>query len=255
MSSSFWSGEFYFNGIYSDTYNVCIVDFDSNEKLKQIGSNINLDLSEENSLNGRKTYIENNIKAENITIQLCRTDDKAWTEGDIISVYNWLFQKDFKRFQTVDYTSGYNLCYYLKAVRFSKFLNPYFRGYLEIEFMSYDAYCYSIPVNNFTLSSGSGTLNNYSNVYNTYKPKLKIIDGGNLTITNNTNGTSVQLSGIGGETIVVDCAMGTVVNSNGDNRFYLLTDYNLLELERGNNNISVSGSGRVEFICEFPIII
>ena len=49
--------------------------------------------------------------------------------------------------------------------------------------------------------------------------------------------------------------MGTVVNSNGDNRFYLLTDYNLLELERGNNNISVSGSGRVEFICEFPIII
>ena len=77
MSSSFWSGEFYFNGVYSDTYNVCIVDFDSNEKIKQIGSNINLDISEENSLNGRKTYIENNIKAENITIQLCRTDGNA----------------------------------------------------------------------------------------------------------------------------------------------------------------------------------
>ena len=255
MSSSFWSGEFYFNGEYCDRFKVCIIDFDSSELLKQIGTSINMELTEEMSFNGNRSYIEGNTTTENIVLQLCRTDGQAWNEGLILEVYNWLFQEDFKRFQTVDYSSGYNLCYYLKAVRFSKFLNPNFYGYLEIEFMSYDAYCYSIPTSNFALSGGSGTLNNYSNVYKTYKPKLVITNGGSLTITNNTNGTSVQLSGIGGETIIVDCAMGTVVNLNGDNRFHLLTDYNLLELERGNNNISVSGSGRVEFICEFPIII
>ena len=257
MASSFWNGEFYFNGIYSNTFNVCIVDFDSNEKLKQIGFNTTINLNEENSLNGCKSYIEESRSSDNIVLQLCRTDGQPWDESLIISVYNWLIQKDFKRFQTVDYSTGYNLCYYLKAVSFKKFLNNNFHGYLEVEFMSYSPYCYSIPVNNFSLTSGqSGTLNNYSNLYDTYKPKIRIASGsGSITIRNNTNSTFVQLNGLSGETIIVDCAMGTVANTNGENRFNLLGDYNLIELERGNNNISLSGSARVEFICEFPVII
>ena len=252
MSSSFWSGGFYFNGFYSDAYNVCIIDFDSNEKLKQIGLNTTLEFTEENSLNGTRSYIEGSRSADNIVLQLCRTDGKAWTEGAIIEIYNWLFQKDFKRFQTLDYTSGYNLCYYLKAVNFKKFLNPNSYGYLEIEFMSYEPYCYAIPSSNPSSSGGTITINNISNLYDTYKPKLRIT-GSNVTVVNNTNSTRVSLRGSSG-TVIVDCAMGTVVDTSGNNRFSVLNDYNLLELERGNNSISVSG-GSVVFICEFPIII
>ena len=40
MSSSFWSGEFYFDGTYSNLLNVCIIDFDTNERLKQIGNSV-----------------------------------------------------------------------------------------------------------------------------------------------------------------------------------------------------------------------
>ena len=47
MSSSFWSGEFYFNGIYSESFKVCIIDFDSSELLKQIGTSINMELTED----------------------------------------------------------------------------------------------------------------------------------------------------------------------------------------------------------------
>ena len=61
MSSSFWSGEFYFNGTYSNLLNVCIIDFDSNEMLKQIGVNTIIDLTEESTFNGNKSYIEYNI--------------------------------------------------------------------------------------------------------------------------------------------------------------------------------------------------
>ena len=49
--------------------------------------------------------------------------------------------------------------------------------------------------------------------------------------------------------------MGTVINSDNINRFETLQDYNLLELSKGNNNIRLNGNAKVEFICEFPIII
>ena len=258
MSSSFWSGEFYFDGVYCERFKVCIIDFDSSELLKQIGTSINMELTEEMSFNGNRSYIEGNTTAENIVLQLCRTDGKAWEEGDIIGVYNWLFQEDFKRFQTVDYPNG-NFCYYLKAVNFKKFLNNNFYGYLEVEFMSYSPYCYFIPPSNLRLSrGGSGTVNNYSNLYKPYKPKIKIraYDGNTIKITNNTNNSFVEVRGLNSnETVIVDCSMGTVINSSGTNRFSVLQDYNLLKLDKGNNNISLSGNADIEFICEFPVII
>ena len=70
------------------------------------------------------------------------------------------------------------------------------------------------------------------------------------------NNSYIELNGLGnGETVTVDCLMGTVIDSNKVNRFDLLTGYNLIGLERGNNNITLSGRADVEFICEFPIII
>ena len=260
MSSSFWSGEFYYDGTYSSLLNVCIVDFDSSEMLKQIGFNATIDLTEESTFNGNKSYIENNRdSADNIILQLCRTDGNAWNESSIANIYSWLFKKDFKKFQTLDYPGNYNLCYYLKAVSFKKFLNPDFHGYLEVEFKSYSPYCYSIPNNSPTLSNGeTKVITNYSNLYEPYKPKIKIINRGasNIRITNRSNGSFVEVAGLSsGEVIIVDCAMGTVMNSNGDNRFEVLQDYNLLGLEKGDNSINLSGSASVEFICEFPMII
>ena len=260
MSSSFWNGEFYYDGTYSNLLNVCIVDFDSNEMLKQIGVNATIDLAEESTFNGNKSYIENNRdSADNIILQLCRTDGNAWNESSIANIYSWLFKKDFKKFQTLDYPGNYNLCYYLKAVSFKKFLNPDFHGYLEVEFKSYSPYCYSIPNNSPTLSNGeTKVITNYSNLYEPYKPKIKITNRGasNIRITNRSNDSFVEVAGLSSsETIIVDCAMGTVMNSNGDNRFEVLQDYNLLGLEKGDNSINLSGSASVEFICEFPMII
>ena len=101
MSSSFWSGEFYFDGTYSNLLNVCIIDFDTNERLKQIGNGVSIELNEESSFNGNKSYSESSIDStENITLQLCRTDGNSWSENTIAEIYSWIFKKDFKRFQT-----------------------------------------------------------------------------------------------------------------------------------------------------------
>lgn len=258
MSSSFWSGEFYFNGIPCEQFKVCIIDFDSNELLKQVGTSINMELTEEMSFNGNRSYIEGNTTAENIVLQLCRTDGEAWEERNISDVYNWLFQEDFKPFQTADYPNG-NFIYYLKAVNFKKFLNNNFYGYLEVEFMSYSPYCYFIPPISLKLSKGgNGNLHNWSNIYKPYKPKIKIkaYDGNTIKITNNTNKSFVEVRGLNNnETVIIDCSMGTVINSSGVNRFSVLQDYNLLKLNKGDNSISLSGNADIEFICEFPVII
>ena len=99
MSSSFWSGEFYFNGIYSESFKVCIIDFDNSELLKQIGTSINMELTEEMSFNGNRSYIEGNTTTENIVLQLCRTDGKAWDEGLILEVYIGYSKKILKDFK------------------------------------------------------------------------------------------------------------------------------------------------------------
>ena len=88
MSSSFWSGEFYFDGIYSNLLNVCIIDFDTNERLEQIGNGVSIELNEESSFNGEKSYSESSIDStDNITLQLCRTNGNSWSEGAIAEIY------------------------------------------------------------------------------------------------------------------------------------------------------------------------
>ena len=262
MSSSFWSGEFYFDGIYSNLLNVCIIDFDTNERLKQIGNGVSIELNEESSFNGEKSYSESSIDStDNITLQLCRTNGNSWSEGAIAEIYNWLFKKDFKRFQTLDYHSNYNLCCYLKAVSFKKVLNPSFEGYLEIEFKPYTPYWYSIPTSSPILLDGEiKSIVNYSNLYETYKPKVKITNIGasstNIKVINESNNTFIEVLGLSdNEVVIIDCKMGTVINSDNINRFEILQDYNLLELSKGDNKIRLNGNAKVEFICEFPIII
>lgn len=256
MASNFWEGGFYFNGIFSNAHKVCMVDFNSRESVKQIGGTHVISTEKDNSYNDTPFYKVTERTMENIVLQLCKTDKKPWTASDVIDVTNWLFTENFKRFQPVDSVyQGYNIVYYLKAIDMKKLLNPNMEGFLEITFQSYDGYAYIIPNKQIILSSNeTKTVNNMSNVSKKYLPKIKVVGSGSITITNRTNGDSLSLNG-NGETIIIDCAIGSVTNSNNVNRFSLLRDYNFLGLEKGNNTIQVIGNATVEFICEFPIII
>ena len=262
MASNFWEGNFYFDNVFSSTYGVCIVDINSNEILKQIGNTFTISTEKDSSYNGNYLHRETERTSDNITLQLCRTDNKAWTINSISEVVNWLFKETFKKFQPLDLVDvGYNLIYYLKAIEFRKFLNAEMRGSLEVVFMPYDSYTYAIPTNALTLSNGeSKNINNISNVNKIYYPKIKIVNNGEasnlITITNQTNKKSLQLSNLNkNEVIFIDCAIGSVVDNNGKNRFSTLQNFDFIGLEKGNNTISISSNCLAEFICEFPMII
>lgn len=262
MASNFWNGEFYFNGIHSSVYKVCMIDFNSREMVKLIGGSHSVLLDKETSYRGNILYKESEKTSENITLQLCRTDNKAWTATDLIYLNSWLFQKNFKKFQPIDFSNqGYNLIYYLKAIDMKKYLTPNMRGYIEVVFQPYDSYVYAIPTNSMELSSyETKTINSLSNISDPYYPKIKLINYGykdnHITITNNTNGKKLEIEGVNNQEIIyIDCAIGSVVNSNNENRFDTLYNYDFISLENGNNDISLSGSCAIEFICEFPIIL
>lgn len=268
MASNFWAGEFYFNGESSSSYNICIIDFNENNILKQIGNTFNISMEKEIAYRGNPLHREVERTSDNITLQLGRTDGKAWREGDITDVTGWLFQEGFKMFQPTDFTSlkldtYYNLVYYLKAIEMRKFLNPNLEGYLEIVFQPYDSYVYMIPNAPITISGGQDMISvtNPSNVNNIYYPKMRIRNtetsvNTTMTIRNLTNGKSLSINGVNrNEIITIDCAIGSVIDGDGKNRFDILQNYDFIGLNKGNNNISLTPGFVVEFVCEFPMII
>ena len=263
MASSFWNGEFYWNNIHSSTYKVCIVDFDDNSILKQSILSHNIDLNEEITINGKKWFTELGRSSDNLIIQLCKTDGSKWTNADFINLNRWFFTEKFCQFRTLDFEDNLNIVYYLKAVKFTKYVNKNFYGYVEIEFQSYDGLAYVIPTNNYNYTVSNGETKNmysYSNLYIPYKPKLEVTNYGGssttITISNSSTNTSLEIQGLStNETVIIDCQMGTVLNLSGINRFDVLQNYNFIKMQNGDNNIRLSGNAKVQVICEFPIII
>lgn len=263
MASSFWEGDFYFNSVHSSRYRLCIIDFNEDNILKQIGSTYEAKLVEESTIEHKKWYNEENpTSSEEITLQLGRTDNRKWTSKDLIEVNKWLFTKDFCRFQTNDFaTTALNIVYYMKAVSYKKFFTPDMYGYLEVTFQLFEPYAYIIPTIPYIFSSGTKNLYSNSNLTRLYKPILKVTNHGSnsevITIRNeSTQSEGLKITNIpSNSTYIIDCQMGTVTDSSGDNKFSSLMNYNFLGLQPGDNSITVQGNATVEFVCEFPVIL
>ena len=263
MASSFWNGDFYFNNKYSGLYNVCIVDFNNSEIVKQIGGSHTITTEKEISYNNQSFYKEKEHNSDNIVIQLAKTDRKAWNINEIKNINDWLFEENFCKFQPTDFDNQNNIVYYLKAIDMKKFLTTESEGYLEITFQSYDGYAYIIPSYSMTINANEiKKITNPSNVKKKYLPKIKITSETTsieeeVVIENTTNGDILTLKGMNNkEVFIIDCAIGSVVNfENNINRFSILQDYNFIGLEKGDNYIQVTGNATIEFICEYPIMI
>lgn len=262
MASSFWNGEFYFDSIHSSKYKVCIIDFNSSDIVKQIGGNFSISTEKDNSYRNNLLYRETECMSENITLQLCKTDKQPWNIADILNINGWLFQENFKKFQPTDFDNqGYNIIYYLKAIDMKKFFNTNMEGYIEVTFQSYDGFAYIVPNINMVINGNeTRTVVNQSNINKKYYPKIKITNWGDskneITITNLTTGDELVISGMeNNEVITIDCAIGSVVNTSGVNRFEVLQNFNFIGLAKGNNTITLSPNCSASFICEFPIIL
>ena len=262
MASSFWYENFYFDNESSLNHNVYIIDFNTSDILKQIGGSHIINLERETSYNNQSLYKEKERSSDNIILQLVKIDRTAWTINDILDVNGWLFKEKFCKFQPMEFfNENYNVVYYLKAVDMKKHFNHQLEGYIEITFQTYDGFVYIVPTTPTIIHSNeTKTVKNLSNIGKKYLPKIKVTNLGDqysdILIRNTTNGNTLTLGGLyKDEVVIIDCAIGSVLNTDNTNRFSVLQDYEFIGLEKGNNIIQLLGNADIEFICEYPVVL
>ena len=82
--------------------------------------------------------------------------------------------------------------------------------------------------------------------------KITVQGTGSFTLTNTTNGTSIQVthSLVTGDTFVLD-GVRSYLNGNADG---LETDFGHIQLEKGNNEIAITGLSNPNITFSFPFI-
>lgn len=93
-----------------------------------------------------------------------------------------------------------------------------------------------------------------------YKPVIKIsnIEKDSFSIVNMTDGGRVfSFSGLPShvDEIIVDNESMIISNSGGGLNLYPYFNYNFFRLKRGDNQLKITGTADITFICEFPVNI
>lgn len=236
----FYSDKFYYDGIYSQDCNICLV-------------------SEEDSVLNEYGISHNDRDGEDeITLSFCYVDHvdqpMIWESEVLESTLEWLITDEYKEFISEDNDT---ISYFLKGVRYTKRFTFDMRGLIDVTFkiLSPHGYRKSIQV----IPSGSTAFNivNPSNISKPYKPiiEIKNISDSNIIITNTTtNKTPFIIEDVAGKDIFIDNMIGTVVDSEGNN-LILNTNRKWIELEKGNNLIAVDGNCEVIFKSYFPVMV
>lgn len=231
----FFSGNFIYNNRYSKDYDIYLV-YESDEILNEYGINFN----------------EN----KEITLSLCLIDINGspfpWSNEMLELVHEWFITDDFCEFISED-DSEY--IYFLKGNSITKKLDNEMKGILEVTFELMDNYSYKQQL--ITLNNTQKNINilNPSNV-SSYKPKIELfnINSSSIIITNTTNNKSLEINNIDSSAnIFIDNKIGTIFNSKNKN---LITNSNRgwLVLEKGFNNIKITGDCSIKFMAMYPFM-
>lgn len=254
----FISSKFIFNGIHCDDMCVNLVSFDSGV-FNKYGFDYSEDITMIKNKRFSSYYLEEQPEADDITLCMVLSDSNntpiTWDKTTLDSVLGWLIQDDFCPFVSED---DMDLMYYLKVIKVSKYFTYDMKGYIEVTFRPYSNYAYRHA--NKTVVTDTETdfkLLNRSNVDNSYKPIMFIKNLGDtsnvITIKNLSNNIEFIIENLeADEVVTIDCLMGTVFNSNKENR---LANCNRqwISLGKGNNLFKISGKSEVKFDCQFPI--
>lgn len=192
------------------------------------------------------------------TIQIAKTDE--WTDNFILDVVNWLFVDDYKAFYSYDNPSIVYWC--MPVGNPERFFNGLKQGYAELEFECDSSHAWSpIQISNFDLINNETTtvieLENKTNIYKYYYPKLEFTLQGStsLTLKNLTDGGRefIFTELTDGETISVDNEKKIIISSMPSVYRYSNFNKNWFRLTQGMNYIEVIGKCTLDFKCEFPI--
>lgn len=232
----FYSGNFVYDGKYSDEYDFYLVS-----ENKDILNKYGINFSDE----------------EEITLTFCYASNYGesfeWTDDALMFAHEWFISDDYKPFISED-NDGY--CYLLKGKSLIKRLNSNMKGLIDVTFDILDNYTYKMQNIIIENTAKEYSVYNYSNVKKPYKPIIELnnVTSTSIVIKNNTTKKSMTLSNLdSGVNITIDNEIGTIIDSNGKN-LLMKCDRNWIELRKGTNLIKIDGDCTAKIKSMYPIM-
>ena len=231
----FYSGDFLYNGIYSQDCNVYLVN-ESNDILNEYGINL--------------------TDTDEITLTFCYTNKSdvplAWDEDMLKFVHEWFITDEYKEFSSDD---DYESFYLLKGVSLVKRLAPDMTGLIDVTFKIYQNYAYKKQFINITDVTERYRIFNFSNVNEFDKPIFEIYDvkSQEISIINETLNQTFTINNlIQGIDVIVDNEYCVIRDVNGKN-LIKHSNRDWFKLKKGSNEVSFVGDFKIKIKSLFPI--
>lgn len=236
----FYSNNFTFNNVYSKGENIHLVSEESNI-LNDYGMPFNIEEDE-----------------TEVTLSFCYAKDNTpleWTYDVIVDFLGWVITDDYCEFISED---NEDVIYFLKGVSYTKRFTNNMTGIIDVTFKALSPYGYKHNVRQIAKGETRFEIENYSNIDNNYKPIITLsnISSNSITITNTTTEkTSFTISNLtSSDKIYIDNLMGTIRDANGNNKISN-SNRSWIELKKGKNVITVTGSCSIQIESYFPMMV
>lgn len=253
----FYSSEFSYKGISSETYNVFICQVG---KSNIEGDVLNQVLNTE-KIKGMKSTSLYGIERENLKFSITLTCNE-WTAQKKDDILKWFCGDEEKYYPFISY-DDLNVVYYCKPVSIDKTFFRFSQGYLNISFECNAPYGFTLPqTNTYNLTTISSpttvTINNSSNIVKYYYPEIEItLNGTSISLKNKTiNNEITSFTGLtSGETIYMNGEKQEILSSLSETT-YRYSNHNgiFLRLAQQNNAIEVTGKCTLKIKTQYPIL-
>ncbi len=248
----FISDKFIFNNISCDEYNVRLVYFENNiVNDMKVPYSISLNMEGTNKI--YPTYKEESEAPEQIVLNLAYVDKQGnlatFSDEIFKRIKSWLITDNFAPFVTEDYP---NYILYLKCVKIQDKLTFSNQGFIEVTFQPYSHYFYK--------QFETDVLLNGEYLLSVENPSEEICYP-IITVEGTQDSVSVvkindfQISNLTlNEKIITDNKMLTVLNENKENKLNKC-NRKWIKFMPGNNDLTLTGYGKVNIKTEFPIVL
>lgn len=235
----FYSDKFYFDDVYSLDFNIYLV-YESKELLNKYG-------------------ISYNSKDENeLVLSFCYAMEDGnplvWDDEVLESVLGWLITDTYKEFISED---DEDTVFFLKGESYEKRFSHQKKGLIDVTFKVLSPYGYKKQVVKIKSEDGYVNIYNPSNVKKNYKPIIELsnIQSESVVISNKLiDKEPFEINNLSGKDIFIDCMIGTITDEGGKN-LIMNSNRKWVELQKGDNHISVEGDCQVTFKSYYPVMV
>jgi phage-related protein len=264
---AFWGCEFVFDGLPCSEYGLMIYDFGT--EIQGDASFQPGDVEEDRTARRYDTLmygLTQNKSLEYTLVFGANTDSVDVGESldrfEIEAIAAWLMGHDSRKWLAIvqDDMETFRYKCFISDLRLITYGNMPWAFSCRVSCDSPFAYTFPEKYEFSVAGTLSANLYNRSSYNGFFKPDIELDLSGteSLSIINNSDGGRVfAFSGLPpGETLTIhiDNKNQIITNSLGLN-LYPNFNYNFFRMRRGDNQITINGTGKVKFICEFPVNI